>query len=289
MIAWFCLVAALAADGPPAGWTELTPSGPPATPTATQTAAPAAESTAEPAAPAEVAPALPATQDEEDADDVVLVIGEHIIAERRAAIVRKMESLGWRSRLARDGVIHFHGAEAWMGKAKLYPSGDLEFIFVPVTVSTPKGYEANYQTFGMEHGNPPVQPSIGANFGSPSPKKVDAAQQEVRAQVDPLVKEYRAAIQGRALSAELEELPDRLHRLWFDGVGLDLVPLKTNAERRQAILDFWATRTDTPEGRAVMRQVEAFVHSVVQDLDPVTDEERTAAESRRTDGRTLGL
>jgi hypothetical protein len=271
MCAWLVMWTwiASAAEGPPPDWVELQPAE----------AAPAPE--------AERA-ALPTVQD--DHETVVLVVGEHVIAEARADVVRKLGILGWRGREARDGSFRFSGPEAWMGKARLYPSGDLVFSRVPLTISTPYFPNVQYDAFATIHGMPSGPQTTNVDVRSPSKAKVEAVQQEVQAAVQPEVAAYREALQRRALGALLSELPARLDRLWTDGVGLDNQPLATPAARRAALLDYWGSRSDTPEGRAVMRVVESFLRNEVQASEhPLTAEEIEAAQLRRSDDRKLDL
>lgn len=56
------------------------------------------------------------------------------------------------------------------------------------------------------------------------------------------------------------------------------------------MLDFWATRTETEDGRAVQAVVSDWLRAVVMTSEaPLTAEEVASAEARRTDGaRVLG-
>jgi hypothetical protein len=97
-----------------------------------------------------------------------------------------------------------------------------------------------------------------------------------------------AFLAGRAV--ELWEDDDRLDALWLQGVGLDRTELPDHVQRRAALLEYWSSRADTLEGRAVTRALEIFLREVVAtSAHPFTVEEIAQAESRREDGRRLDL
>ena len=92
------VLAALAADGPPEGWQ-----------------------------PVEAPPPVEAPIAVDDTPEEIVIVGEIVVADRRAAVVRAFEGLGWRRLRDRDGTVVLRGPEAWMGKAWLAPTGDLRF------------------------------------------------------------------------------------------------------------------------------------------------------------------
>lgn len=227
-----------------------------------------------------------------DVDEEIVVIGEHVVADARARVVRAMEDLGWDARRRRrDGATVMRGPKGWYGKAFLLPTGDLEFGGPPLFVPGPKDVGSRYDNEAMLEGDVPPG-TVGANFGVTGPRKLAAVRAEVRDAVHDEVVAWREAIQRRAFGERLLALTDRMESTWQDGAALDGVgpSLATPADRRAVLLDHWATRTDTREGRAVSRAVEIFLRQVVMSSDhPVTADERAAAEARRTDGRSLDL
>lgn len=268
------------------------------------------QDTPEPAPPAEVPEALPAPAPGEDAEEdwddapvlrpdgqpeyiEVLVIGEQVISEARANVVRKMVDMGWKAKRKRDGRIVFRGPETWMGKATLLDSGDIDFSIPALVVPGPSQVGSSYDR-GRELGDGSnyTPNTVGAQFVTPDRQKVAAVQREVMAEIRPFVSDYRSKIQQRYFSSYISEVPERLDNLWRDGVRLDGSDriVTDPAAKRAMVLDFWATRTDTPEGRTVSRTVEIWLREVVMPTaHPVTREEAQAAEDRRTDGRRLDI
>ncbi len=253
--AWFHVLAW--SQGPPEGWEPLPPPEP------VEDGAPVAE---------------------------MLIVGGPRIAAARADLVRTLAAQGWttRDRSKRDGTIVVAPPEGWMGKLFLHPDGRIDFAnpaltFDPALASTIPNGRSPFADAG------PSETTSG-QFGMVERGKQRAVQETLRAAIEPQVAAWREAIASRATAEALAALEKRLVDLWVDGIGLGRESLPTSVERRAALLDYWATRTDTPEGRAAMRIVEAFLRSRVQPSgEPVTEAERAAAEARREDGRPLDL
>jgi hypothetical protein len=266
----------------------------PAQPAGTDAADPASEA---PSSPPEAAPDAAEDEDEDEAE-VVLVVGRQAIRDARDRVVRKLEDLGFKATRRSDDVVILRPPESWMGKAKLFATGDLAFGTPLLFVSGPRETGGD---FTGSRGAAPLDNdqliydrdgrsgTVGVSVGAPSKRKVDAIQARVRAEVEPLVLDYRAKLQAAWLARYVGALPERLDAVWRDGTPLgEAGSLDTWSARRGHVLDFWATRTDTPEGRVVSRVVEQWLRAVVQPSEhPLTAEEIAAAESRRDDGRRL--
>lgn len=222
----------------------------------------------------------------------VLVIGEQVISAARDDVVRKMKDQGWRAKRKRDGRILFRGPEAWMGKATLMPTGDLNFTIPALALDGLGGIDATYDPSKTAN-NDVKGGTVGASFSLPAgeARKVRALQGEVYDAVKPQVDDLRNKLAMRSFSAKVSELPERLDALWERGESLDGGSTVTDpAKKRAQVLDYWSTRTDTPEGRTISRTVEIWLRQTVMDsADPVTPEEAAAAEERRNDGRRLDV
>lgn len=263
---------------------------PSASPTAVEDAPPAAE-------PASPGPAEGASAPAADDDggmvvhggEEVLVLGEHIVSQARAAVIRTMEELGYKAVRERNGTVILRPPEAWWGKAKLTPWGDLELGGPGLAVDGPRESGGAYNADAMLDRDQ-QSGTLGLAVVSPSQRKLEGVYAGVRTAVEPGLVAWREAIRRRALGAQLETLPDRLAALWERGEGLGREQLDTVDQRKEALLSYWATRTDTVEGRAVTRTIEMFLREVVQASEhPITAEEAEQAEARREDGRRLDL
>ena len=105
---------------------------------------------------------------------------------------------------------------------------------------------------------------------------------EVAASIDAELDSWQASIAHTSTDYRVNlEVPAMLEACWETGAPIDAVGpnLPTPAARRNAILTFWATRADTPEGALVQAAVEAFLAAVVQTSPfPVTTAEIAAAQ-----------
>lgn len=232
-----------------------------------------------------------ATEPVGDEEYEEILVTDVQVSDARDAVVRRMEDLGWRSRRRRDGIVVFRGQESWMGKARLYPSGDLEFSQPVLAISGPRDAGGGFDDRQML-GNDQQSGTAGISGSAlPDPRRVRAAQETIRRKIHPSVIEFRETVQKKAFSERLRNLPEQLDQLWADGTPLyGINTLETPKDRRTFVLGYWATRAPTPEGRAVCRAIEAWLRNTVQASDtPATPEEVQAAEARRDDGRRLDL
>jgi hypothetical protein len=234
--------------------------------------------------PAEPVPAEPVPA--EPAEEVV-VWGRLAVDKARDAVVKQFEGLGYEVARRKDGRVIFRGKD---GKITLLPSGDLVFGAAPPRlVDQPaESYTQDPRYEDLEPG--PMAPGPGVSVALPGGEKVQGRRDEILRETRDELDAYTAVVRRTAFEEMLQALPDRLDRLWTDGVPLDpnAAVLPTPEARRRAVLEHWATRTDTPEGRRTCAALEAWLSSVVQSSEaPITDAERQEFEARRKDGREL--
>lgn len=201
----------------------------------------------------------------------ITVYGELEIRRARTAVTRQMEELGYRMR-ERDGALIYLPPRRWLGRATFDREGVLAFKR-PV-VAFPRDQETGPRFVIL-----------------PSDRILEAERERVREAVQDEVGAYVEVLRATAHRAHMDTLPDRLEELWTAGTPLQPGPeLATPSDRRAAVLAYWATRADTPEGADTSAAVEAWLRAEVQTSEhPVSDSERADAEARRSDGRPLSL
>lgn len=232
------------------------------------------------------AAAAPADQ---DTDFTVIVIGQQQVRAARDQVVREMEALGWKTRRKRDGRVVFRGPEPWMGKMILNENGVVDFTTPSIAFGGTTGVDVDYSATPRSNMDPQTG-SAGVAIGFDGKKKAAALQAEIRAAVADDVATWQDMIRKRGFGRMIESLPERLDAVWDKGEALDGGTASTPEARRKSILDYWASRTDTPEGRLVMRTIEGWLRNVVMLSEhPVTREEAAEAEAQRDDGRRLDV
>lgn len=211
--------------------------------------------------------------------------GELAIARARDDIAQQMETLGYRIVRKQDGRIIFRGPR----KVTLLPSGTLLFSAAgPRLIEAPP--ESTTRDPRYESLDPGPMTGGGLTITAPGGRKAEVERVRVLDETRDEIENYIAILRRTAFEEMLAALPERLDRLWTEGVPLapNAPALPTPEARRRAVLDLWATRTETPEGRRAAAAIEAWLSSTVQTSEtPITDAERAEFEARRSDARTL--
>lgn len=219
----------------------------------------------------------------------IVVLGESAIRAARADVVRDLEGAGWRARERRPDVV-FRPPKRWMGRARFARDGSLVFGRPVIAMGSTRVPETEFSAeVGLERNDTTGARAETGFWLLPSPRLLERARKEALDAVGPSLEAYRVTYAGSRFDEGLQALPARLDALWRDGTALGGGdPLRTPAERRAAVLDLWASRSDTPEGDETRRAIEAWLDAVVQSsADPVTADERRAAEEKA--GRPLRI
>ncbi|TVQ94434.1 MAG: hypothetical protein EA397_01835 [Deltaproteobacteria bacterium] len=228
--------------------------------------------------------------DDEDVDEEVTVWGTAAIRQARDRLVLRMISAGWDPKSRKeDGTIVFKGPESWMGAAMISPDGMLEFrrSYVSVgrqyDVPLPPGAQSAARDRSLL--NDPSSGRVGGITGPASKRKLRGVRQELQREVEDDLRHMRRVLSETVLQERLSALPDKLDRLWREGLALKgTEPLATHADRRAAVIDYWASRPDSRDGRMTQRVVSDWAGQVVQNSPhPFTPEEIEYARTQRPD------
>lgn len=225
----------------------------------------------------------------------ITVWGRLAIDQAEDDIVREMESLGYTT-VRKDGRIIFKPPRAWMGAA-VWRDGLLTFRRPIAGFQAAPSYVYE-QDLRRESGaiDPGGRSMVLSQGGAglwvfPSRAKRGAQRDLVRQTLAQELAWYDAVVARTAVEELVFGLPDRLDAVWESGTPLEATggaTLGTPKERRRHVLEYWATRADTPAGRHVAAAVSSWLRAVVQtSAYPITDAERTQFESKRPDVLTL--
>ena len=206
-----------------------------------------------------------------DVDEEVVVIGGRSVKEARGRVLDAFDEAGWRvHKERRDGsTVLRHADDRWKGSFILGAEGSLR-------TRRPVAYTNAVSIF---------PPAFSAN-ALPSKRKLKGPRARTVAHVQPSLNALHDARAAEAEVAIADDLITRLDRLWATGEPPDGGPILVDAAaRRAAVLDLWATRTESAAGRRMMARISDWIEAVIQRSDwPRTPDEIAAAEARRDDG-----
>ena len=219
--------------------------------------------------------------DDSSPDEQIIVVGRREIARRRAEIDHDLKKLGYTPK-DRDGVTVYRPEVYWHPSVWVYDDGYVIVKRSPVRFEPPIAGSSPLRYLACL---PPFTPmSVRMAGQTINKRKLEPQKAEVVYTIQPEVRAWQEALAHQATSLRVgQEVPALLVGTWDRGEPMEPggPSLPTPAERRQAILTFWATRADNEEGTAVRGVVSDFVRFVVQESEtPATAEEIAAAEAR---------
>ena len=230
------------------------------------------------------------------ADAEIIVHGELEVQQAKKALNKQLVDLGYTPRRRSDGRTVYIHQDGWRQKLIMDDDGYVYFRQRPPHVTGPP-------ETGLVYDDWPILPWTTCVFFPPAcinigsvPRnhrlKLKDKERTLVASQDELVR-YADALAGEALADRLyEEVPDLLDAIWLEGRHLEQpeLELPDASSRRQAILEFWISRTDNSYGDAVREVVEAYMVYVVNDSsEPFTAEEIAWANATRRCERLLVL
>ncbi len=230
------------------------------------------------------------------ADAEIIVHGELEVQQAKKALNQQLVDLGYTPRRRSDGRTVYIHQDGWRQKLIMDDDGYVYFRQRPPHVTGPPETGLVYDDWPILPWTtcvffPPACVNIGSVPRNHRLKLKDKERTLVASQ-DELVR-YADALAGEALADRLyEEVPDLLDAIWLEGRHLEQpeLALPDASSRRQAILEFWISRTDNSYGDAVREVVEAYMVYVVNDSsEPFTEEEIAWANATRRCERALVL
>lgn len=217
----------------------------------------------------------------DQAGETMIIYDQREVVRLRQELGRAIEAEGYKDGKRRGDQTLYRPLTPWKPTVVVHEDGLLTLQRSPVRVEAPgrKDNALNYLWC-----LPPFTPMcvrIGGQIVSEA--KLDAAKGRVADVVHEPSERWRRALISQSMQKRLDqELPARLDRMWVSGLPLEGEgpPLMTAPQRRQAILAYWASRADSPEGHLVAGAIEEFILRVIQTSgSPATPEELDQANA----------
>lgn len=222
----------------------------------------------------------PAASDDDEPYEII-VYGEMLVEAARRKVVERLEEMGYDEVVIDRGdyVVYRHEAP-WYGEVFLYDDGWMQVKRQPLHVEGRKMPWAD-RNEPLAWAGCLIWPWLcvrtsGATF---SQRKWRGLESRTVDELAPDVRLYGDRVADLATGRKVDELPEKLMRLWTEGIPIDSTSppgtrLQSEAERRDALYRYWESRTETVWGAEVQRAVEGFCRAVVQTSDhPFTEEE----------------
>lgn len=216
----------------------------------------------------------------------VVVYGEALAAQARKRVEEDLVGQGFDRVIEKDGYTLFRHDATWKGEVRVYDDGWIRLKRQPVQFRPPAGSPLGWATCVV------VPLCVRSRGQTVSRAKMMGQRRRTLGQVEPLARQWGDRVADVHTDEIIVELPERLDALWAEGTPLHPgdPPLATPELRKQAMLDYWDSRTDTVWGRRVKAVVEAYLREVVQHSPfPLTHAELGAFQARRHSTDPLDL
>lgn len=239
----------------------------------------------------EAPPPPPPVVSTPEAGEEIVIYDTLEIARRRAEVEGLLLEQGYKEGIRKDDRTIFRPQTPWKPSVVVHDDGIVQLTRSPVRWMAPGDPDNALNNLWCLPPFTPMCVRIGGQVISKT--KLDAHKNKVIESVHDPAELWRQAIVDKATWDRVnQELPARMEATWARGEPLEAggPALPTPAARREALLTFWATRSDTREGALVARVVGDFLRYEVQpSAEPVTAAELARANALAAPIRTLTL
>ncbi len=252
-----------------------------------------------PEAPAEAvteATGAPADTDDpgsEEGSEEIVVYGDRLVEQARKELISALKAEGYDEVIDKGDYLLLRSDAAYKGEIRIYDDGWVKMKRQPVRFASrdlpwaKKGTPLSWASCILA---PPMcLRTSGQLLGR---RKWLGVQERTMESIKDEVTVLGDRVADVNTQQTINELPAKLTALWTNGDPLEATDrrAKDMQDRKEAILDYWDSRTDTVWGDRVREAVESFIRSEVQTSDtPFTPEEIAALNKRRSCTRELVL
>lgn len=222
-------------------------------------------------------PTAPTTPGEE-----VIVYGQAEIRKRRQELDQRLRNMGYKAVKQEDGKTVYRPEVVYYPSVIIDEDGYAILKRSPVRFIPPGKGDSKLRYLWCL---PPFTVMCIRPGGRIiAPRKLTPLKTKVSEAIDPQLDAWVDALAASAMHERLvREIPQTLDATWTTGSPLEPggEPLPTPEARRDAIVELWASRAQTPEGDAARDVISWFVLYEIQGSPwPVSPEQAAAAERR---------
>lgn len=225
------------------------------------------------------------------AGEVITIYSDQEIARRRGELDSVIVDYGYKPGKRRGDQTIYRPQVPWKPTVVVQEEGLITLKRSPVRWMAPGNPNNALNNLWCIPPFTPMCVRIGGQIVSTT--KLDYSKGRVMDEIHDPTESWRQSIANQATWARVnDEVPEQVDATWREGAPIEIggPELPTHAERRAALLDLWASRSDTPEGAMVARVVADFLeHEVQASPHPVTAAEQAAANAQAAGVRTLSL
>jgi len=223
----------------------------------------------------------------------MIVLSDMEIARKRQAVINNLRSLGYREHRRKDGRSMFRPHSPWKPSVLMDDDAYIVLRRTPVRIDPPGNKDNKLRYLWCLPPFTVTAACIRVGGQLVSGRKLAHAKEDVVRATTFEIRQWRSALVSKAMEKRVNvEVPDLLADLWERGQpdGEDGIQLWEASERRQAILQLWASRSCTPEGAQVRQVVMDFLRFEVQaSPTPATTAEIDSANAQNRCGDILKL
>ena len=190
-------------------------------------------------------------------DAEITVFGDFEISEKRQQLHQKLEDLGYAKQIRKKGKTVYVPQISWKPTVIVYDSGYIKLKRTPPRIKPNFQYRANLGYLPCLV--PPFTLTcIDTGGWLVGQRKLAHSKAKVIEQTRPLVEKWQQAIQKQAHEFRLyQQLPIALEKIWRASD-------RTAKQKRLTIINFWASRTCTPEGDEARLVIEEFMSDQIE-------------------------
>ena len=215
-----------------------------------------------------------ANDDNEDNDqsvdapvEEVIVHGEMEIQRKRDKVIQNLRHLGYREVRQKDGRSIMRPSVPYKPTVVVDDDAWVHVKRSPVRVDPPGKKDNKLRYLWCLPPFTITAACIQVGGQVIGERKLAHFKSDVARATDYEIRQWRGAVIAHAMDKRLgEEIPDMLDRIWeqgkHDAQGETILP--NPIDRREAIFEFWASRSCVPEGEAVRTVTADFITEVVQ-------------------------